>query len=71
MGTVTYEIVPKGKEWTVKSGDRGPSAGYTTKEAALEAAVMAASNAIKEGFGITITVPEPAPGQDTLGADRQ
>jgi len=55
----------------VKSGDRGPSTAYATKEAALEAAVMAASNAIKEGFGITITVPEPAPGQDTLGAERQ
>ena len=55
----------------MKSGDRGPSTAYATKEAALEAAVMAASNAIKEGFGITITVPEPAPGQDTLGTERQ
>ncbi len=42
---------------------------YATKEAAFEAAAIAASNAIKEGHGITITVPgADETGEPALGA---
>jgi len=52
--------------WTVDhDGDVGGE--YATKEAAFEAAAAAASNAIKDGLGVTITVPAPAPGESALG----
>ncbi len=52
--------------WTVDH-DGNVGGEYATKEAAFEAIAAAASNAIKDGLGVTISVPEPAPGESTLG----
>ncbi|GLK73960.1 hypothetical protein KHC23_00940 [Ancylobacter dichloromethanicus] len=43
-------------EWRVDS-DGGVGMAYASKEAAFEAAVAAASNAIRDGYDVTITVP--------------
>ena len=52
--------------WTVDhDGDVGGD--YASKEAAFEAVAAAASNSIRDGLGVTITVPAPEPGESTLG----
>lgn len=52
--------------WTVDhDGDVGGD--YASKEAAFEAIVAAASNSIRDGLGVTITVPPPAAGENVLG----
>jgi hypothetical protein len=64
----SYSIIRSDhSSWTVDhDGDVGGE--YATKEAAFEAAAAAASNAIKDGLGVTITVPAPAPGESALGS---
>ncbi|MEZ5786035.1 MAG: hypothetical protein R3D62_06095 [Xanthobacteraceae bacterium] len=57
MALVTYKIVGGGEEWSVAQ-DTGVVGSYLTKEAAFEAAVLAASNAIKQGYGVHLEVPE-------------
>jgi hypothetical protein len=65
MQIARYRIIAAGDEWTVDAdGDRKGS--YATKEAALEAAVSAASNAIKLGHGVEISVPG-ATGEPSIG----
>ena len=66
MDQAKYAIKRSGPEWTVDhDGDEG--AKYATKEAAFEAAAAAASNAIKEGHGVLISVPAPVKGESALG----
>nr|WP_307060212.1 hypothetical protein [Ancylobacter vacuolatus] len=43
-------------QWRVDS-DGEVGMAYASKEAAFEAAVAAASNAIRDGYDVTITVP--------------
>jgi hypothetical protein len=45
------------------------SGEYLTKEAALEAAVSAASNAVKKGYAVTIKVDGSESNEPALGAD--
>jgi Uncharacterized protein conserved in bacteria (DUF2188) len=55
MGQATYKVVRGYGGWSMTHD--GSTAGiYATKEAAFEAAVLAASNALKQGRGITISV---------------
>jgi hypothetical protein len=61
-----YSIVRVGEEWGVRLGT-DVSGSYLTKEAAFEAAVGAASNAIKEGHAITISVEGAGAGQPAMG----
>jgi hypothetical protein len=68
MQEATYNIVKRGRGWGI-SHDGAISGEYLTKEAALEAAVAAASNAIKRGYGITITVEGSEKKEPALGAD--
>jgi hypothetical protein len=66
MATERYAIIRKGNSWQVDHG--GLLEGdYATKEAAFEAAAAAASNAIKVGLGIAISVPERASGETAVG----
>jgi len=62
-----YSVIRKdSSSWTVDhDGDVGGE--YASKEAAFEAIVAAASNSIRDGAGVTITVPAPAPGESVLG----
>jgi len=54
MGLASYEIVGSGGIWRV---DGEPMGRYQTKEAAFEAAVAAASLAVREGYQVQLSVP--------------
>ena len=68
MGLAEYMIVAQGEEWGVLH-DGNVSNRYATKEAAFEAAVAAASLAIREGHEVRLSVPGRSAGNQTaLGA---
>ncbi|MDF2998334.1 MAG: hypothetical protein K0R27_3971 [Xanthobacteraceae bacterium] len=73
MSTETYRIVGVEGDWRVlhqvDSGTETTSMAYATKEAAFEAAVLAASNAVKDGSDVSIRVPAPRGGEAALGGD--
>ncbi|WP_458757057.1 hypothetical protein ACSVBT_14930 [Afipia sp. TerB] len=68
MGLAEYMIVSKGSAWSVlHDGEAGGE--YSTKEAAFEAAVAAASLAVREGHEVHVGVPSRDAGNKTaLGA---
>ena len=66
MTTETYKIVRNGNGWAVNH-DGKLEGDYATKEAAFKSAAAAASNAIKDGVGIAITVEPRAPGEAAVG----
>ena len=58
MNAVQFEIVPNGKGWAIETnGDVGGD--YVTREAAFEAIVGEASNAIRNGEAVEIVVNRP------------
>jgi len=65
MTTETYKIVRNGGSWAVNH-DGALEGDYATKEAAFESAAVAASNAIKDGVGVSITVEPRSPGEAAL-----
>jgi len=69
MGIAQYDIVAKGEGWAVQhEGEVGMA--YTTKEAAFEAAMGAASLAIREGHEVIVCSPGRRAGNQTaLGAE--
>jgi len=68
MGLAEYMIVSQGVEWGVLHDGNMPNR-YATKESAFEAAVAAASLAIREGHEVRISVPDSSVGNQTvLGA---
>jgi hypothetical protein len=68
MGLADYKVVANGKTWSVLHDGRAENA-YDTKEAAFEAAVAAASLAIREGHEIRVSAPGHEAGNKTaLGA---
>jgi sarcosine oxidase gamma subunit len=69
MGLAEYMIVSKPDGWTVLHDGNAPHS-YDTKEAAFEAAVAAASLAIRQGHEVHLSVPGRDAGNKTaLGAD--
>ena len=56
MGTEAYKIGPYQGGWGV-AHDGSTVGPYETKEAAFEATVMAAGNAMREGHAIEISAP--------------
>ena len=59
MGLAQYSIVPVEESWAVLHD--GTLEGHSdTKEAAFEAAVMAASLAMREGHEVHVSVPSRA-----------
>lgn len=66
MGLAQYSIVPTGDHWGVLH-DGNIEGDYATKEAAFEAASMAASLSIRDGHEIHISVPAAKDGESTLG----
>jgi hypothetical protein len=66
MAEAAYKIVPLNGGWGVLH-DGIVSGDYLTKEAAFEAVVGAASNAIKMGQAVTITVEGSESGEPSLG----
>jgi hypothetical protein len=67
MGRANYDIVRHHDGWGV-AHEGEVTGGYVTKEAAFEAAVLPASNAIKQGHAVTITVAGSGDGSPALGA---
>jgi hypothetical protein len=68
MGTAQYDVVVKGEGWGVQHNG-GVGMAYSTKEAAFEAAVAAASLAIRDGHEVIVRAPSRDAGNKTaLGA---
>jgi hypothetical protein len=66
MAEETYAIIRKGKSWTIDH-DGTHEGDYETKEAAFEAIYAAASNAIKDGVGVKISIPQRVVGEAAMG----
>jgi len=56
MGHAIYTVTSTEKGWTVLH-DGQPEGDYATKEAAFEAAIAAASLAIREGHEVQVSAP--------------
>ena len=68
MGLANYAVIEQGQSWGVLH-DGDVRHQYETKEAAFEAAVTAASLAIRQGHEVHVSVPGSAAGNKTaLGA---
>ena len=68
MTFAIYRIVPYEGGWGV-THDGATTGPYATKEAAFEAAVAAASLAIREGHEVHVSVPDrSSENQTALGA---
>ncbi len=56
MGFASYDIVGGAGEWRVSHDGKAENV-YETKEAAFEAAIAAASSAVRQGHEVRITAP--------------
>jgi hypothetical protein len=64
MGLAQYAVIARGDTWSVLH-DGNAENEYETKEAAFEAAVAAASLAIREGHEVHVSVPDASAGNKT------
>ncbi len=64
MGLAAYDIIENGPTWGIRH-DGNIEGSYETKEAAFEAAIAAASLAIREGHEIRVTAPGRDAGNKT------
>jgi hypothetical protein len=55
MGLAAYDVQGSGKSWAIFHNGK-PEGDYETAEAAFEAAVAAASLALREGHEVRVTV---------------
>jgi hypothetical protein len=65
MGLAQYSIVPIRDQWGVLH-DGNINSEYATKESAFEAAVAAASLAIRQGHEVHVSVPAREGGQAAM-----
>jgi hypothetical protein len=56
MGLAAYEIIGNDTEWRVRHDGKAENV-YETKEAAFEAAVAAASLALRQGHEVRVSAP--------------
>jgi hypothetical protein len=69
MGLAAYDVVENGSDWSIRH-DEALEGSYDTKEAAFEAAVAAASLAIRQGHEVRVTAPGNESGNRTaLGGE--
>ena len=64
MGLANYAIVEMEAEWGILH-DGNVEGKYTTKESAFEAAVAAASLAVRQGHEVHVSVPSDHAGNRT------
>jgi hypothetical protein len=68
MGRASYAVIEYGERWAILH-DGSMEGDYDTKEAAFEAALAAASLAVREGHEMHVSVPGREAGNKTaLGA---
>jgi hypothetical protein len=67
MQRVEYVIVRKGEYWGIRREDGSVEGSHMDKEGAFEAAVLAATNAIKRGHEVAISVPARGLGETAIG----
>ncbi len=67
MGIASYEITGTAGEWRVSHDGKADNV-YQTKEAAFEAAVAAASLALRQGHEVRVTAPGADVGGTATGA---
>jgi hypothetical protein len=67
MRRAIYHVVPCQNGWGIDH-DGEITGPYTTREAALEAAIGPVTNAIKEGVEITLTIPGSSGNESALAA---
>ena len=60
MALARFNVAPRSDGWKVSTND-GASGPYLTREAAFEAILGPASNAIKQGDEVRIVVEAPPP----------
>lgn len=59
MGIASYEIVGTEGEWRIRHDGKAENV-YATKESAFEAAVAAASLALRQGHEVRVSAPASA-----------
>ena len=62
-----YHIMHGNGGWAIAQNEGGPEGSYATREGALEAVYLAASNDIKRGVGISIVIDPPEAGEAAMG----
>jgi hypothetical protein len=62
-----YRVVGNTGNWAFAEDDAKPAGNYATREGALEAIYLAASNDIKSGHGVTIRIDPPPPDAPATG----
>jgi hypothetical protein len=67
MGLAQYRILGRAGAWTVEHDGKAPN-NYATKEAAFEAAVAAATLAMRQGHEIILAAPGSEAGGTATGA---
>jgi hypothetical protein len=65
----TYNIVRSAGGWAISQNKEAPVGTYATKESAFEAVYLAASNDIKKGHGVSITIAPPREGESVTGGE--
>lgn len=60
MGLASYDIVGRDAEWRVRHDGKAENV-YQTKEAAFEAAIAAASLALRQGHEVRVAAPGNGP----------
>jgi hypothetical protein len=67
MGLASYKIIGSAGEWRISHDGKAENV-YATKESAFEAAVAAASLALRQGHEVQISAPGKEVGGTTTGA---
>lgn len=67
MGLAKYEVIGSPGNWQVLHDGQAPNT-YVAKEAAFEAAVAAASLALREGHEVIVMAPSSHDTEATTGA---
>ena len=62
-----YHIMHGNGGWAISEDGDPPEGSYATREGALEAVYLAASNDIKKGLEVTIKVDRPAADEAAIG----
>jgi len=63
----TYNIARREGGWGISQNKNIPEGSYATREGAVEAVYLAASNDIKKGHGVSIAIEPPRADEPAMG----